>query len=138
MAHYLPEMKERLSYLFACWSADLSDEQGRRERDVAMLNSYLAVAKDDKRIAQLKEELKGPELILKVLPLAMMYRKSEMGREMHRRRQRMEREVADLTVAWEMGDRGVKERLMEAEMKLEEFNALEANKGWDILMARMG
>lgn len=131
-------MKECLSKLFACWSADLAAERDRRAWDVKRIMSVLQVTKNNEEYMRLAADLKRHELVFKIIPIAMEYRETEMGREMHRRRQKMEREVADLDVVLARGGRGAAERrLMEAEAKLERFNQLEANKGWEMVMARM-
>jgi hypothetical protein len=137
MTPYLREMKALLSRLFACWSADLVAESDRRKWDVTRIKSMLEMTKNEEERARLEAELKQHELVLKALPIAMEYRETEMGREMHRRRQKMEREVADLEVAWRMGGQDMKEKLSEAEDKLAIFNELEAERGWELLARQM-
>ncbi len=137
MAHYIREMKALLSRLFVCWSADLVAERDRRVWDVKRIKSILEVTKNEEERGRLEAELKQHELVLKALPIAMEYRESEMGREMHRHRQKMERKVADLEIAWRMGGRDMKAKLSEAEDKLAIFNELEAERGWELLARQM-
>ena len=132
-------MKILLSRLFACWSADLVAESDRRKWDVKRIMSILEVTKNKEERGRLEAELKEHELVFKALPIAMQYRETEMGREMHRRRQKMERDVADLDVilATEKGRGAAERRLMEAEEKLGRFNEMEAERGWVLLVRQM-
>ncbi len=114
-------------------------ESDRRKWDVKRIMSVLEVTKNEGERGRLEAELKQHELVLKALPIAMEYRESEMGREMHRRRQKMEREVADLDVilATGKGRGAIERRLTEAEDKLAEFNEREAERGWELLVRQM-